>query len=110
MVIDKLKAINNPYERKYRVTHFVPEVTFEGGDKKPDFGEVTIVYIPSVDLIELKSLKYYFYQFRNKKFSYERFVNVVFDDISLRYKPVYLKVSLRTMPRGGISSLLEVES
>ena len=107
---DVLKSLKNKISRKYKIVHFVPEVTFEGDDKKPDFGEIVITYVPKNWLIELKSLKLYFYQFRGEKFSYERFVNVVYNDINEIYKPKYLKVTLKTNPRGGISSFLEVDS
>ena len=104
-----LKSILNGSKRVYSITHYIPEITFEGDDKKPDFGKMKISYVPSRDLIELKSLKYYFYQFRNKIFSYERFTNIVYDDIKFIYKPKYLKIEFETNPRGGISSKLEVE-
>ena len=107
---DILESLKNNVERPYKILHFVPEVTFEGTNKQPDFGEVTILYIPRNKLIELKSLKKYFYQFRNMLFSYETLVNTVYDDINTIYKPRYLKVTLETNPRGGISSFLEVET
>ena len=103
-----LKTIKNPTNREYIITHTIPEITFEGGDKKPDFGVMTITYIPNEEIIELKSLKYYFYQFRDKIYSYERLINMVYDDVYKMYKPRQLKVTLDTNPRGGISSHLEV--
>ena len=36
----------------------------------PDFGTITIEYIPDKNCVELKSLKYYFLEFRNKAVSY----------------------------------------
>jgi len=104
-----LKSIKNPYARNYTIKHYVPEITFEGSDKKPDFGELRIEFVPNEYLIELKSLKYYFYQFRGKRCSYERFINVVFDDIDEIYDPIELKITFKTRPRGGISSYLEIE-
>ena len=106
-----LGIIKNPsINRTYTIKHIIPELTFEGGDKKPDFGEIIIEYIPNEKLIELKSLKYYFYQFRNKMYSYERIINVIYDDVSQIYQPRYLRIELKTNPRGGISSHLKVSS
>ena len=107
---DVLKSLKNDIIKRYKIVHFVPEVTFEGDDKKPDFGEIVITYVPRDKLIELKSLKIYFYQFREKMFSYERFINIVYDDIKEIYDPYCLTVTLKTNPRGGISSFLEVSS
>jgi len=109
-MIEILESIPNSFKnRKYLITHLIPEVTFEGNDKKPDFGKVTIKYIANDKLIELKSLKYYFYQYRNKIYSYERFINTIYDDLKNVYSPYYLCVTLETNPRGGISSILEVK-
>jgi len=87
-----------------------PEVTFLGANNQPDFAKVTLIVIPGEKIIELKSLKFYFFSFRDKVISYERFVNVLFDDVMAVYAPVRLKVIARFRPRGGISSTLVIDS
>ena len=108
--IEILKSIPNPVTNIYRIEINNPEVTFEGENEQPDFCKVNIVFLPTEKVVELKSLKQYFYQFRNMKFSYERIVNVIYEDIMYVYRPKDLKVKAEFNPRGGISSILTVNS
>ena len=103
-----LKKIKNPSKRKYEIEIKIPELTFEGDKKKPDFGNLYIKFCPSDYVIELKSLKEYIYEFRNQLYSYERIIHVIFDDIMEVYNPQSLSITLSTNPRGGISSKLKV--
>jgi 7-cyano-7-deazaguanine reductase len=105
-----LKKIKNPSKRKYEIEIVIPELTFEGDKKKPDFGKLCINFCPNDCVIELKSLKEYIYEFRNQLYSYERIINVIFDDIMEIYNPKSLSIILSTNPRGGISSKLKVDS
>ena len=65
---------------------------------------------PKENVIELKSLKFYFHQFRNKILSYERLINVVFDDLMKVYEPDRMRVVMQFRPRGGLSSRLTIDS
>ena len=47
----------------------------------PDFGEIRITYVPGDRCIELKSLKYYFIEFRNRGIFYEAVTNQILDDL-----------------------------
>ena len=106
-----LQSIPNPdSELHYVVEITSPEVTFLGVRDQPDFGKVVIQYIAGETVIELKSLKKYFYDFRNRIISYERFISVVFRDLMEKYQPRWLKVTVWFNPRGGIRSKLEVDS
>jgi len=87
-----------------------PEVTFLGVRDQPDFAVVRIDFTPGEKVIELRSLKEYFYDFRQRVLSYERLINIVFDDLESAYKPRHLRVTLTCNPRGGISSELVAES
>lgn len=108
--IQILKSIPNPVKENYKIEINCPEITFEGENKQPDFCTVNIVFYPAEKVIELKSLKQYFYQFRNMKFSYERLINVLYDDITFVYNPKSLSIKAEFNPRGGISSILTVDS
>ena len=77
-----LKSIPNPYGNGYEIKIKNPEVTFEGTRKQPDFAEVFITFYPNEKVVELKSLKEYFYQFRMKTFSYERLINIIYRDLT----------------------------
>ena len=105
-----LKAIKNPEGKPYEIKIKNPEVTFLGAPEQPDFARVYITFYPQESVIELKSLKQYFYQFRAKHFSYERLINVVYDDLIDVYSPERLRVVMVFNARGGISSKLTVDS
>ena len=105
-----LKGIKNPSKEAYEIKIKNPEITFEGDTGKPDFAVAYITLYPKDDVIELKSLKEYFFQFRNKIFSYERLINVIYDDLTCVYDPIRLRIVMEFNPRGGISSKLTVDS
>ena len=88
----------------------IPELTFEGVRSQPDFGVLYITIYPCDKVVELKSLKEYFFAFRNQIFSYERILNVIYDDMMSVYEPSRLRLVLECNPRGGISSKLTVDS
>jgi 7-cyano-7-deazaguanine reductase len=105
-----LKTLSNPSNKKMEISVFTQEITFLGMKEQPDFANLTIIFIPSDKIVELKSLKLYLYQFRTKLLSYERLVDILYDDIQKIYKPLELKVALEFKPRGGISSKVEIDS
>jgi len=105
-----LKAIRNPASEGYEIKIKCPEITFEGVRGQPDFASLYITFFPNKSIIELKSLKEYFYQFRNSMLSYERLINVIYDDMMSIYKPVRLRLVMICNARGGISSKLTVDS
>jgi len=105
-----LKSISNPTSEGYEIKLKIPEITFEGVRGQPDFACLYVTFYPDKKVIELKSLKEYFFQFRSKIFSYERLINVVYDDMMKAYEPVRLRLVMTTNPRGGISSKLTIDS
>lgn len=105
-----LTSIPNPSQDAYEIKMKVPELTFEGVRGQPDFAELYITFYPSKSVVELKSLKEYIFSFRNQIFSYERIINVIYDDMVAVYKPARLRLVLTCNPRGGISSKLTVDS
>jgi 7-cyano-7-deazaguanine reductase len=105
-----LKAIPNPAKDAYEIKIKAPELTFEGVQGQPDFAKLYITFYPEDKIIELKSLKEYFFAFRNQVFSYERIINVIYDDMMAAYDPARLRLVLECNPRGGISSKLTVDS
>ena len=75
----------------------------------PDFGELTISYIPRDMLVELKSLKYYLNSFRNVGILQEHVVNRVKDDLVRLLNPVSLTVKADFRPRGGIATRVQAD-
>lgn len=72
----------------------------------PDFGVIRITYIPRDLCIELKSLKFYLWSFRNEGTFYERAVNRILDDLVAVAKPRWMKVVGDFNVRGGIKSVI----
>jgi len=105
-----LKSISNPSKDAYEIKMKVPELTFEGVRGQPDFAHMYLTFYPGCKVIELKSLKEYFFAFRNQVYSYERIINVIYDDLMTVFEPERLRIVIICNPRGGISSKLTVDS
>jgi len=105
-----LTTIVNPTVQGYEIKIKSPEVTFLGVKDQPDFADLYLTFYPEEKVIELKSFKKYLHQFRNKIISYERLINVIYDDVMRTYKPNRLRIVMTCNPRGGISSRLTIDS
>lgn len=70
----------------------------------PDFGCITVVYRPDRKIVELKSLKYYFLQYRNVGIFYEHVVNRILDDLVRTVAPKRMEVIGDFTARGGITT------
>ncbi|UCC16649.1 MAG: NADPH-dependent 7-cyano-7-deazaguanine reductase QueF [Dehalococcoidales bacterium] len=70
----------------------------------PDFGKITINYIPDESLIELKSLKYYLTSFRNVGIIQEHVVNRILNDLVKLVQPYTMLVEAEYRERGGITT------
>lgn len=75
----------------------------------PDFGRIIIRYTPDKKIIELKSLKYYFLQYRQVGSFYEHLVNRILDDLVKLSEPKYMEVIGEFNPRGGMITKVRVE-
>ncbi len=72
----------------------------------PDFGTITIRYMPDKHCLELKSLKEYLQCYRNLGIFQENIVNRVLEDVVRWAKPVWAEVKGDFRPRGGISTVV----
>lgn len=73
----------------------------------PDFGEITIRYMPGKACLELKSLKEYLFAYRNLGIFQENIVNQVLEDVVRAARPVWAVVHGNFRPRGGIGTRVE---
>lgn len=105
-----LKSIKNPTNEAYEIKLHAPEITFIGASKQPDFATADILFYPNENVVELKSLKQYFYQFRDIHISYERIINTVYDDLMDVYSPKRIRIVMKFNVRGGITSQLTIDS
>ena len=60
--------------------------------------------MPDQTCIELKSLKLYLQDYRNRGIFYEHSINVILDDLVAACSPRRMTVVGQFTPRGGISS------
>jgi 7-cyano-7-deazaguanine reductase len=74
----------------------------------PDFGAIRIVYVPDRLCIELKALKYYLLEFRQKGIFYEQVTNQILDDLVAACAPRRMTVVGDFTPRGGIKTVVTV--
>ncbi|MCX6564864.1 MAG: preQ(1) synthase [Candidatus Aminicenantes bacterium] len=92
----------------YRIEIVVPEFTSVCPKTGlPDFGTITIAYIPRASCLELKSLKEYILAYRNLGIFYENVVNRILEDVVSAARPVRATVTGRFNARGGLLSVVE---
>jgi len=75
----------------------------------PDFGVLTIRYMPRERCLELKSLKEYLFSYRNLGIFQENIVNQVLEDVVKACDPVWAVVKGVFRPRGGIGTTVEAK-
>ena len=106
-----LQTFPNPRPgREYEIAINCPEFTsvcpMTG---LPDFGEIRITYVPDAACVELKSLKYYMVEFRNKGIFYEDVTNQILDDLVALLHPRRMTVVGDFSVRGGIKTAVKAE-
>ncbi len=106
-----LETFENPFpSRDYMIETICPEFTsLCPKTGQPDFGTLTITYIPDRMCFELKSLKLYLQQYRNHGAFYERVTNLILDDLVAVTAPRWMRIEAAFTPRGGIRSTITVE-
>ncbi|MEO8726325.1 MAG: preQ(1) synthase [Acidobacteriaceae bacterium] len=73
----------------------------------PDFGALTLRYMPRDKCLELKSFKEYLTEYRNLGIFQENIVNRVLEDVARAADPVWAVVKGDFRPRGGIATVVE---
>jgi 7-cyano-7-deazaguanine reductase len=108
---DLIEVFPNPCpDRDYVIETVCPEFTSVCPKTgQPDFGTLTISYIPDQNCFELKSLKMYLQQYRNHGAFYERVTNQILDDIVAMTMPRWLEIKAEFTPRGGIRTNITVD-
>lgn len=75
----------------------------------PDFGTVTITYIPDKVCVELRSLKYYLLSYRNVGVFYEHLANRILEDLSRVLDPKWIEVECEMTVRGGLQTTIRAQ-
>ncbi len=105
--LPKIECFENQF-KNYEITISIPEYTSVCPKSGlPDFGTITIRYIPDQWCVELKSLKIYILAYRNLGIFYENAVNRILRDFVSASKPVRAVVTGEFNVRGGMKSAIE---
>jgi 7-cyano-7-deazaguanine reductase len=92
----------------YEISIAIPEYTsICPRTRLPDFGTITIQYLPAKRCLELKSLKYYLLAYRNLGIFYENAVNRILDDVVRACRPKWALVRGEFTTRGGMHTTVE---
>lgn len=107
-----IETFPNPApQRDYTISHECAEFTSVCPKTgQPDFATMTVEYIPDQLCLELKSLKLYYYSFRNEGIYFEAVVNRILDELSEATKPRWMRVTGEFNIRGGIGSVVVAET
>ncbi len=107
-----LEVFPNPApQRNYVIKHICPEFTSVCPKTgQPDFATIELEYIPDQSCVELKSLKLYYYSFRNQGIYFEGVINRLLDELSEATQPRWMRVTGIFNVRGGISSVIVAET
>jgi 7-cyano-7-deazaguanine reductase len=103
---DLLETFENRHPgRDYTIRIVCPEFTsLCPRTGQPDFGTLTITYVPEARCLELKSLKMYLQEFRNEGIFYEDVTNRILDDLAAVVRPRRMTLEAAFTARGGITS------
>ena len=99
-----LHVFPNPQpQRDYLIQFQVPEFTCHCPlTGQPDFAHFTIDMVADQLCVELKSLKMYFWSYRNEGAFHEKVTNTILDDIVAATQPRYARITAKWYVRGRI--------
>jgi 7-cyano-7-deazaguanine reductase len=99
-----LDVFANPEKKRdYVIQFIVPEFTCNCPlTGQPDFAHFTIEMVADALCVELKSLKLYFWSYRNASAFHEKVTNDIVDDIVKATDPRFIRITAKWNVRGGI--------
>jgi len=90
-------------ERDYVIQFQIPEFTCHCPlTGQPDFAHFTIDMIADQYCVELKSLKMYFWSYRDEGAFHEKVTNTILEDIVKVTNPRFIRITAKWYVRGGI--------
>lgn len=101
----KNPRLGRPYEIKFVFPEFTSVCPVTG---QPDFATITVTYVPTKLCVEMKSLKLYYFAYRNKGIFYEAVVNTILDDLVAKLHPRSITVIGDFAVRGGTTGTVTV--
>jgi 7-cyano-7-deazaguanine reductase len=76
---------------------------------QPDFGTVTVEYVPAGRCLESKSLKYYLWSYRDEGAFCETLAGRIAEDVVFAVEPRFVRVQVSQNVRGGIAIVAVAE-
>ena len=109
---NRLEPWPNPHPDRDYVTHLeIPEFTcLCPRSGFPDFATIIVDYVPDQQVIELKSLKLYINNFRNRQISHESATNTILNDLFAAISPRWMRVVGDFTVRGNIKTVIFTEA
>jgi 7-cyano-7-deazaguanine reductase len=106
-----LETFDNAYpDRDYTIDITCPEFTCVCPKTgQPDFATIRIVYVPDQRCLELKSLKLYFWSFRDEGTFHEAVTNRILDDLVAACQPRRMTITADFYVRGGLHTVVTAE-
>lgn len=106
-----LEAFENPrVDRDYEIEFAFPEFTSVCPvTGQPDFATIIVRYVPDRLCVEMKSLKLYYFSYRNKGIFYEAVTNTILDDLVAVLNPRRMTVIGQFAVRGGTAGTITAE-
>ena len=100
----QLDVFPNPTrDRDYTIQFVIPEFTCHCPlTGQPDFAHFTIEMVADKLCVELKSLKLYFWSYRDVGAFHEKVTNDIVDDIVKATDPRFIRITAKWNVRGGI--------
>jgi len=110
-VSSELETVANQYpDREYEIDIECPEFTAVCPKTgQPDFGTIHICYVPDQKIIELKSLKFYMFSYRDEGVFHEHVTNRILDDIVAAVDPIRCEVRGDFNVRGGLKTVVRAK-
>lgn len=97
--------------RDYAIRHVCPEFTsLCPKTGQPDFATIEVEYVPAAACLELKSLKFYYFSYRDRGAFFEAVTNQILEDLVASCEPKWMRVTGHFNVRGGISSVVVAET
>lgn len=101
----------NKHDKSYLIKIELPEfMCLCPRSGYPDFAVIYLDYIPRDAVIELKALKLFINTFKNRHISHEDSINMIYDVLSDKLKPKFIKIVGDFNPRGNVSTKIEINS
>ena len=106
-----LESFENPQpDRDYTIRIETPEFTclcpLTG---QPDFANIELEYIADQYCLELKSLKLYFWSYRDQGAFHEAVTNAILSDLVAAISPRFMRVTADFNVRGGVYTQIVAE-